>query len=295
MQGFFFEKEFAIPEDHAKEIIEIVGDAAGQPADGFHPLCLDELRLETLRAFFLLVTLLLREFTTRNFGFESLVGLLEFGSAVAHAKFKSFLGFGEFLLRPLLQGDVADGAEDQDAILALEGAKTDFDGEFRPVFAAAKKLHPRTHHAQTGNFGVFFAIPEVVPAKAVGHEDLHRLAQQLFPLVAKELFGLSVDRHDGARCVHDDHGIRGGFEQGAKLVFGPDQLAWVAWFPLATETVGSYERSEEYAEKHFGERSPVRQRYGNRRKSEAGSRAAVFRFSRNRFRGIKELRHSRQV
>lgn len=89
-------------------------------------LCVWTLCLETLRAFFLLVTLLLREFTTRNFGLQSLVGQLEFGSAVPHAKFK---------------------------------------------------------------------------------------------------------------------------------------FSWVGWFPLATATVGSHERSEDYAEKHFRGRSPVRQRY----------------------------------
>src|SRR5437899_8289340 len=91
VQGFILKKQLAVAEDYAKEIIEIVGDAAGQPADGFHPFCLGELFLESLRAVLLLVTLLLRQFTTRNFGLQSLVGLLKLSSAVAHAKFKSLL------------------------------------------------------------------------------------------------------------------------------------------------------------------------------------------------------------
>src|SRR5437016_3162005 len=167
VQGFILKKQLAVAEDYAKEIIEIVGDAAGQPADGFHPFCLGELFLESLRAVLLLVTLLLRQFTTRNFGLQSLVGLLKLSSAVAHAKFKSLLGFGELLPRLPLQGDIADGTEDQDAVLALEGAKTDFYGEFRAIFVASKKLHAGTHHAQTGSFGVS-RCPRWFPRKRSG-------------------------------------------------------------------------------------------------------------------------------
>src|SRR2546430_17742086 len=86
--------------------------------------------------------------------------------SVAHAKFKSLLGFGELLPRLPLQGDIADGTEDQDAVLALEGAKTDFYGEFRAIFAASKKLHAGTHHAQTGSFGVLLAMPQVEIGRA---------------------------------------------------------------------------------------------------------------------------------
>src|SRR5256886_15512550 len=87
---------------------------------------------------------------------------------------------------------------------ALEGAKTDFYGEFRAIFVASKKLHAGTHHAQTGSFGVLLAMPQVVPAKAFGHEIFDRLAQQFFPLVAKELFRLSINQRDFAGGVHDD-------------------------------------------------------------------------------------------
>src|SRR5689334_12440763 len=120
----------------------------------------------------------------------------EFGSALADAKFQSVLGFGKLFLGLLLQSNVADGAENQDPVLAFERAETDFHGEFRAVLAAAKKLHAGAHHAQAGSFGELVAMPLMVPAKAIGHKVFHGAAKKFFALVAEELFGLCVDERN---------------------------------------------------------------------------------------------------
>ena len=83
-------------------------------------------------------------------------------------------------------------------------------------------------------------MPEVVPAKAVRHEFFHRLPEEFLPLVAKEFFGLGIDERDVARRVHDDHGVWSRLEQGAKLVFGPNEFARMSSLGLTVQAVGGH-------------------------------------------------------
>jgi len=93
----------------------------------------------------------------------------------------------------------------------------------------------------------FFTLPQVIAAKASGHEIFHRLPEEFFALVAEKLFRLSVDESDAAGGVDDDHGIRSRFEQGGKLVFGPEDFARLGRLGLTTQTVGGHDGVREPA------------------------------------------------
>ena len=57
----------------------------------------------------------------------------------------------------------------------------------------------------------------MVRAVALGYQNFHRLAEEFLAPIAEQCLGLRVDQHDTALRIGDDDGIRGQFQQRAKM------------------------------------------------------------------------------
>lgn len=58
-------------------------------------------------------------------------------------------------------------------------------------------------------------------ADRVGHEDLHRLAQQLAPVVSEEEHRLRVDEHDPPSRIDTDDCVGRGLQESPGTQLGP--------------------------------------------------------------------------
>ncbi len=54
--------------------------------------------------------------------------------------------------------------------------------------------------------------------KSFRHQNLNLLPQEVVPLVPKQLLDLSIDQHDLALLIRDDHCIRSGFQKPAEFL-----------------------------------------------------------------------------
>src|SRR5437763_1155890 len=119
------------------------------------------------------------------------------GSVHDHDRMRSSLQEPADLLLPLPAfGDVADRARDQRSFLGLERAQADFDRELRAVLAQTIKLETGAHGTDFRVREVTASVCRVAGTKALGDEDLHKLAHKLDPRVAEEPLGLRAHEND---------------------------------------------------------------------------------------------------
>ncbi len=123
----------------------------------------------------------------------------------------------EFGLGFLSLRDVPDGRRDErHAFLGLHRRQADFGRELRPILAAAAQIDAHAHRTALGIAEVTAPVRRMSPAEALGDQDFNRLAQEVFALVAEQLFRLAVDQHDLSVLADDDHGVRSRFQKPAQ-------------------------------------------------------------------------------
>jgi len=110
-------------------------------------------------------------------------------------------------------GEVPDRGRDQQALVRTHRREPDLGGELGAVLAPAGELTPRAHGPVQRSTQVALALLGMAGEGRLGHQDLHRLAQQLGAVVAEEGLGLAVGEQDASVLVGEDHGLGGGVEQ----------------------------------------------------------------------------------
>src|SRR5256885_16067736 len=105
-------------------------------------------------------------------------------------------------------GRIANRTRDENAIVGFERTQTDFYGKFRVILAQAEELEPRAHRAYLRIMKKILAMCGMPMPISLGHEDLHRLSQQLAALVAEELLCLAVEKDDASLSIDHHHRIR---------------------------------------------------------------------------------------
>jgi len=120
-------------------------------------------------------------------------------------------------LGALALGEVADRRGHQQAVVGADRREPDLGGELASVLAPAGELAARAHGPVQGAPQVALALLRVAGEGRLGHQDLHRLAQQLGPVVAEQGFGLTVHEQDAALLVGEDDRIGGRVEQFADV------------------------------------------------------------------------------
>lgn len=116
-------------------------------------------------------------------------------------------------LRAPALGEVPDRGRDQQALVRTHRREPDLGGELGAVLAPAGELTPRAHGPVQRSTQVALALLGMAGEGRLGHQDLHRLAQQLGAVVAEEGLGLAVGEQDASVLVGEDHGLGGGVEQ----------------------------------------------------------------------------------
>src|SRR5262245_2624240 len=86
------------------------------------------------------------------------------------------------------------------------------------IFVQSIKIETRAHGPHPGLGKVAAAVNWMLAAKALGHQQLHRLIEQFLARIAKEFLGLRVDQDNLAAAVDNHHGIRGGLQEPAELL-----------------------------------------------------------------------------
>ena len=117
------------------------------------------------------------------------------------------------LLHPRRSEMSRTAAETSSPSSVSSGERRHLDRELRAVLAAGVQVAGEAHRAGARLADVAVAERHVHPGEPVGHQDLHRLPDQLGPLVAEEPLDLGVDQHDDAVAVDDDHAVGSGLEQ----------------------------------------------------------------------------------
>ena len=107
----------------------------------------------------------------------------------------------------------------------MEGTQADFDRKLRPVLAQAGELEAGAHRPDARFREEIGAVPGMRFADTLRDEDFHRLAQELCPRVAEQLFRLCVDDDDVAVAVDDHDGVGRRFEQAPEFRLAGLQLA----------------------------------------------------------------------
>jgi hypothetical protein len=120
------------------------------------------------------------------------------------------------MMRPSLR-DVADGARHQHAVLRLQRAEADLDGELGPVPSQPIQLKLRTHRPWPRGLKVATSMSWMPASKALGDKHLDELPNQIRARMAEELLGLRVDQNDLPLGVHDHHGVGSRFEEAPEL------------------------------------------------------------------------------
>src|SRR5271168_5405993 len=145
------------------------------------------------------------------------------------------LRFGEITLAPpqcffrqLSCGDIADGSGNKGALFGLERTETDFHGKLRSVFPPSVQLPAFTHRPQARLSEELLAVLGVRAPKSLRHQNLNLSPQELVPQMPKQLLDLSIDQHDLALPIHDDHCIRSGFQKPAEFPLSLLALGYVS-------------------------------------------------------------------
>ena len=111
-------------------------------------------------------------------------------------------------LDPLARGDVSNRTAHQNPLRRLQRTETDFDRKLAAVLSPAKQFEPDSHgpHSRVGE--KITAMTHMRLMVAFGHQQLQRLAQQLFPPITKQPLGLRVYQDDASVLADNDRGIR---------------------------------------------------------------------------------------
>src|SRR6266850_622299 len=131
-------------------------------------------------------------------------------------------------LDPFALGDNSNRTRYQRPVLRLERAETDLHRELRAVPTQPEELEAGTHRPHPR------IDKEAVPTSrmslpiALRQQHLDFLVKQFAARVPEELFGLRIHQHDVAVAVHDDDGVRGGFQQPLEFLLRFLALADVA-------------------------------------------------------------------
>ena len=131
----------------------------------------------------------------------------------------------ESFLRLLAITDVTDRGRDERLTLGVEGTQADFNRKRRPVPPQAGELQAGPHGPDARFREEIGSVPGMRFTDTFRDEDFHRLAQELRPRVAEQLFRLCVDDGDVAIAVDDHDGVRRRFEQAPEFRLAGLQLA----------------------------------------------------------------------
>src|SRR5512143_1239048 len=104
-------------------------------------------------------------------------------------------------------GDVSHDGGHVQLLATNERTETDLDRKAAAVFALAEQLEADAHRPGGWPAGKPRAVAEVCRTQLLGYEDLHRLAQELFALVAEQRLGLGVHEKNAAGTVGDDDSV----------------------------------------------------------------------------------------
>ena len=162
----------------------------------------------------------------------------------------------------LAGGDVADGAGHHRALVGLDRAQGDLDGELGAVLAQPVELEVAAHRPGRGLAQIPLDVVAMLGARALGDELGDPLADELGAAIAEQPLGLRVDERDVAVTVDDHHRVGGGLQQRAELALRAPQQA-VAAHEAADEDVVEAARpvqqpAQEFADRDHRERSRSR-------------------------------------
>ena len=86
-----------------------------------------------------------------------------------------------------------------------------------PVAVPAKQIHIGAHGPDVRIGEKLIAVVGMLGTIAFRHQNLDRLAEQLLPAIAEQLFRLGVDEKNEAVAIDDHQGVRDRLEHGLKL------------------------------------------------------------------------------
>ena len=110
------------------------------------------------------------------------------------------------LLRPLARGDVDDDTENDRAAGRLNRVETDLHRHLGAILAQCEEIAPLAHRTRLGVAHVTGPIAWMGLAKALRHEHLHRLPDQLLAGVIEEFLGASIREQDATLGVGQQNG-----------------------------------------------------------------------------------------
>ena len=131
----------------------------------------------------------------------------------------------QLLLGPFLLGDIADRGGDQHSLFRVQWAEADLHGKLGAILSPPVQLQLRPHWSCPRLCGKALPMAGVRLAKALRHQQVHRLTQQLLAPIAEQLLGLGVDHYDLAAVVDDHHRVRGRLQQPAEHLFARSRRA----------------------------------------------------------------------
>ena len=134
--------------------------------------------------------------------------LHQFEGALFDAAFQFGIETAQPFLRPLALADVNDAGQHEGSLGHLHRAQADLDGHLAAVLAQSIQILSCRPHRRLLRRGEEPVLHSGLPgAEPFRHQHLHRLAQQLRPLVAEQLFRLQVDHRDAPVLAPDDHRV----------------------------------------------------------------------------------------
>jgi hypothetical protein len=108
--------------------------------------------------------------------------------------------------------NVANGADDLNALQGFDRAQADLHGELGAVPAAREEVEADAHGTRRGIRMVPRAVPGVSLLETIEQEQLDPPPQHLGARVAEHPLGLDVDEYDRPFAIYADDGIRHGIE-----------------------------------------------------------------------------------
>ena len=150
-----------------------------------------------------------------------------------HHQTKTFLTLPQGLFRPLAFGHITNRCRDQNiAALIVQWTEADFHGKGAAVFTSSKQLETAAHGTRMRSAVIGIPVLLMSVAEMFRNQDFDWLIEQFLPGVAKHAFGLRVDQQHPPGAIHNDHGIRRGFQQTAEFSILVAQTFIVVGFSL---------------------------------------------------------------
>ena len=191
LPGKLLRHEVHVIENRGKEVVEVMGHAAGELAKA-----LKSLRLMKLP-------------------FQPVMFVLRFQSVALALRFDTI-------------GDVTNGSGNEQSVFGVDGGQRDLGWELRSIFAPSRERHPGAHWSGTRVAEVPRPMVWVNSAHSVGHQQLDLLSDEFLTLIAEKRFSLAVCQRDHTVTVHADDRIGRCLEQTSELRFCASALGHVS-------------------------------------------------------------------